>query len=111
MEYFNTKYNNFTVEKNTLNEFLKKSINQIYRLLPVREEQGDWEKPLETIIGDLIGLNTLVKHNQKMQFLTLIAKLESLFILQEEEHFALYRKTIFECLSIIGGIKEEWELD
>ena len=29
---------------------LKNLTNQIYKLLPIREEQLDWEKPLETII-------------------------------------------------------------
>ena len=29
---------------------IKRIINQIYRLLPLREEKQDWQKPLQTII-------------------------------------------------------------
>jgi hypothetical protein len=29
---------------------ISKIINQIYKLLPTREEGSDWQKPLETLI-------------------------------------------------------------
>ena len=39
---------------------LKKITNLIYKLLPSREENIDWEKPLETIIEELAGMNRLL---------------------------------------------------
>jgi hypothetical protein len=35
-------------------------INQTYKLLPNREEGTDWEKPLETIIEELAGIQRLM---------------------------------------------------
>ena len=35
-------------------------INQTYKLLPNREEGIDWEKPLETILEELAGMQRLM---------------------------------------------------
>ena len=39
------KYN-LTIPDDTIHVFLKKVINQTYKLLPMREEGRNWEKPL-----------------------------------------------------------------
>jgi len=36
----------FSIKKTTLEKNLKKIINQVYKLLPLREEGKDWRKPL-----------------------------------------------------------------
>ena len=38
------------VDVNAIDFNLKRVINQVYKLLPMREEGRDWEKPLETLI-------------------------------------------------------------
>ena len=51
-----TKYNmQFHTEDIVYN--LKRLTNQIYKLLPNREEGIDWQKPLETIVEELVGMN------------------------------------------------------
>ena len=82
---------------------IKKIINQIYKLLPGREEGLDWRSPLSTIIEELAGMSKLVQFN-KEDFFSLLCKLEGLYTLTEEEDFFLYRRTIFECLSIVEGL-------
>ena len=42
---------------------------------------------------------------QEDSFFVLICKLEGMFSLVEEEDFSLYRRTIFECLSLLGDLK------
>lgn len=87
----------------------KKIINQIYKLLPMREEGNDWIKPLETIMEELAGMNRLLVNQEQYDaatFLTLFCKLEGLFTLTEEKDFSLYRRTIFECLGLLNSIKE-----
>lgn len=84
---------------------IKKIINQIYKLLPVREEGLDWEKPLETIFEELKGMGSILERDD--EFFGLLCKLEGLFYLTEEQHFSLYRRTIFECLSILNSIKQK----
>lgn len=82
---------------------LKRITNQIYKLLPNREEGIDWETPLSTIMEELAGMNRLLFDQQDM-FISLLSKLEGLFTLQEENDFFLYRRTIFECLSLVNGL-------
>ena len=85
--------------KNTL----KKLTNQLYKLLPSREEGLDWEKPLTTLIEEMAGMERLIQEYQEDLFL-IYCKVEGLFILTKEEDFMLYRRTIFECLGLINNI-------
>jgi hypothetical protein len=96
------KYN-FEIDNSVIEKELMKITNQIYKLLPCREENKDWEKPLETIIEELSGINRLM-HKQQDTMLPLICKLEGLFLLTQDSDFLLYRRTIFECLSLINKL-------
>ncbi len=42
---------------------------------------------------------------QEESFFVLLCKLEGMFNLTEEKDFSLYRRTIFECLSLLGDLK------
>ena len=99
----NTKYN-LTVSKETVRKSIKRIINLTYKLLPTREEGGDWKKPLETIIEELVGMNDLFLDQQDKIFV-IICKLQGIFNLTEEDDFQLYRRTIFECLSLLNGLE------
>ena len=96
------KYN-LELSSATLVEELKKITNKIYKLLPMREEAEDWQKPLATIIEEITGLQSLLNEN-KLKLFTLICKLEGLFSLKEENNFFLFRRTIFDCLNLIGEL-------
>ena len=85
---------------------LKKIINQIYKLLPMREEKEDWETPLQNILIELKGFARLC---QSVSFISLISKLEGLYTLINEDDFLLYRTTIFNCLSILSSLIKEIE--
>ena len=85
---------------------LKRITNQVYKLLPSREEGSDWEKPLSTIIVELVGMNRLLIGQQDILF-PLLCKLEGLFVLTQEDDFFLFRRTIFECLSLINELSEQ----
>ena len=98
------KYN-ISFSQETISAELKKLTNQIYKLLPFREEQVDWETPLTTIIEELAGMDKLILDDRYNEILfTIMCKLEGLFLLKEENQFFLYRRTIFECLSLISSI-------
>jgi len=43
------KYNVKILDEDVSNR-LQNLINQVYKLLPIREEKENWEKPLETIL-------------------------------------------------------------
>ena len=99
-----TKYN-ISFSQETISAELKKLTNQIYKLLPFREAQVDWETPLTTILEELAGMDRLILDDKYHEILfPLMCKLEGLFLLKEENQFFLYRRTIFECLSLISSI-------
>lgn len=95
---------NLEIKKEDIIENLNRITNQIFKLLPLREECGDWKSPLETLIIEIRGLTALFD-NQKDLF-SLLCKMEGMRTLDNEEEFFLFRKTIFECLGIIGKVKE-----
>lgn len=94
------------MSSNSIKQDLKKITNQIYKLLPEREEGADWQTPLSTIVEEIAGMHRLLVDHQQLVF-PLLCKLEGLFTLTSEDDFFLYRRTIFECLSLIGVIMNQ----
>ena len=103
-----TKYA-IDINDNAIAANLKRITNQVYKLLPSREEGSDWEKPLSTIIVELVGMNRLLIGQQDILF-PLLCKLEGLFVLTQEDDFFLFRRTIFECLSLINELSEQCQI-
>lgn len=81
-------------------EIIQKTVrrltNQLWKLIPMRENDEDWYKQLQTVTLEIAGLNELFI---SPTFLQLLSKLEGLQI--KEVNFELYRKTIFECINIL----------
>ena len=98
------KYN-VEIDVAAINGNLKRLTNQIYKLLPNREENVDWETPLTTIIEEISGMARLLVDQHEIIF-SLLCKLEGLFPLIGENDFFLYRRTIFECLNLMVSLKE-----
>lgn len=77
--------------------------NQIWKLIPMKENNEDWEKQLDTVNLEIAGLGVMFA--SKPQFLTLRAKLEG--IKQKPEiSFEIYRKTVFECLTLLTDVRK-----
>ena len=74
--------------------------NQLWKLIPMRENNEDWDKQLETVIVDIAGKDEIFLHNSL--FLQLLSKLEGLRVIDVE--FSIYRKTIFECINLLNEI-------
>ena len=70
--------------------------NQLWKLIPMRENNEDWEKQLDTVILEFVGLNELFVGPIYLQILS---KLEGLRV--KDTNFELYRKTTFECISLL----------
>ena len=75
---------------------IKRLTNQLWKLIPMRENNEDWRKQLDTVLIEIAGLNELFINPL---FLQLISKLEGMRV--EELNFELYRKTVFECISLL----------
>ena len=94
-----------TISTEAIQKNLYRITNQIYKLLPNREEGLDWKKPLQTLIIELTGMNSLLP--DQTELFSLLCKLEALKTLDAEKDFMLFRKTIFECLGLMDVIKKQ----
>lgn len=94
-----TKYNfSFSIEE--IGRDVKRLTNQLWKLIPMREHEEDWEKQLDTVIVEIAGLNEIFISCP--QFLQLLSKLEGLRVV--EVNFDLYRKTVFESINLLQEI-------
>lgn len=95
---YNIEFSNEAVKNN-----IDRLTNQIFKLLPSREEGGDWETPLRNIILEITGMKALWADQTKL--FSLLCRLEALLSLTEEDDFLAFRKLIFECLRTMNEIK------
>lgn len=66
----------------------------------MRENNENWESQLDTVLIEIAGLNSLFSIGE--EFLILLSKLEGLKNIETD--FSIYRKTVFECISLLRGI-------
>ena len=92
-------------DKDAVIKNINRITDRIFKLLPSREEGGDWETPLKNLILEIIGMDQLWVDQTNL--FSLLCKLEALQTLTEENDFFTFRKLIFECLSLITQIKNE----
>lgn len=72
----------------------------------MREHEEDWPKQLDTVILEIAGMNEIFI---SPLFLQLLCKLEGLKV--RETEFELYRKTVFECISLLQELNKSWHQD
>ena len=92
---YSEKYN-ITFSREAIIKNIQRLTNQLWKCIPMRENDEDCEKQLDTVKIEIAGLSEMF---MKPQLLQLLSKLEGLRI--EETNFELYRKTIFECISLL----------
>jgi len=92
------------IAEDAIIENIDRIINQIFKLLPSREEGGDWETPLHNLILEVGGMNRLLS-DQTILF-SLLCKMEALTVLTGEDDYLAFRKLIFECLGLLKQLKE-----
>ena len=85
-----------------LDESRKRMTNQIWKLIPLWEENADWEKQLNSVIIEIAGLNEIFKG--QVNFLTLLSKLEGMRVIK---HFELYRRNVFESITMFNDLYHE----
>lgn len=90
-----TKYG-FNISKEEISTNVRRLTNQLWKLIPMREHEEDWSKQLDTVIIEIAGMNEIFI---APQFLQLLSKLEGLRT--QETNFELYRKTVFESISLL----------
>ena len=89
-------YQNINFKNTILIKDLQRLINQIWKLLPMRENKEDWQKQLDNVLIELRGLH--VMFGDQLDFLILLSKLEGL---HEVKNFMTYRMMIFSSISLL----------
>ena len=93
------------ISNEDFNKNIVRLTNQLWKLIPMKENNEDWLKQLDTVSIEIAGMNALVKSEQTSQFLQLLFKLEGLKI-KQDINFEVYRKTVFETINILQGLKK-----
>lgn len=76
-------------------------INQLWKLIPMREHKEDWAVHLQNVTEEIAGLVRL--YRDKAEGLVLLSKLEGLTTPVCED-FMVYRKTIFKCIGLLSEV-------
>ena len=90
-----TKYGTAQLDSISLN--VTRLTNQLWKLIPMRENEEDWKKQLETVTIEIVGMNEILVINGTL--LSLLSKLEGLRIM--DTSFEIYRKTVFEAIGLL----------
>ena len=80
----------------------KRLVNQLWKLIPMRENDEDWQKQLSSVLIELAGLNEIFI--EKLGYLILLSKLEGL---NENVEFTDYRRTVFETINLLDELSHE----
>jgi len=80
--------------------------NNIFKILPLMEKNKEWQVHLKGFLVELSGIKELI---QEPQFISLIAKLEGLFTLVDEEGEVqdkeLFRKIVLDSIPQLKSIQ------
>lgn len=95
-----------SIDKSAVDFNIKRIINQVYKLLPMREQGRDWHKPLETLIEEIQGMKKLIIGEDDLFFI-LLCKMEGLFSLEKQDDIAIYRRIIFQCLGLLNSLRRD----
>ena len=95
---------NVDLDTSAVSDNLHRIGNQIFKLLPMKEEEQDCDKPIETLVIELVGMGNLFSDQKKL--ISLASKLEGLKDISDV-YFFLYRRTIFECCNLVNQLREQ----
>lgn len=93
----NNKYSDINISSSDINSLIKYLTNQLWKLIPMRENNEPWRDQIRSLLIELKGFANIF--SEVSIFLSLISKLEGLLV--EDIDFFLYRKIIFECIDIV----------
>ena len=98
------KYN-IEFKTETLKRDIKRLINQMWKLIPMRENDEDWISQLNVVIEEISGLHEIF---DELDLLILLSKLEGLKSSVCED-FMIYRKTVFRCIDLLAKERDHIE--
>ncbi len=101
MESLVTTKLGINISKESFRSDVNRLTNQLWKLIPMKENGENWLEQLNTVLIEIRGLSEIFASND--QFLILLSKLEGLKV-SEDLEFIIYRKTVFESISLLRGM-------
>lgn len=98
------KYKN-NVPNNILHSDFLRLMNQLWKLIPMRENGENWERQLSMVTIEIAGLGELF--GNYLDFTVLLSKLEGLLIEKNNVDFLDYRKTVFDSINLLKRLENE----
>ena len=92
---------NASIANATFDGYKNKLKGRLYGVLCEREKDGEWEKFLDSLIIELEGLGA-----NSINWWPLMGKVKMLRYLSYE----WFRRTIFDCMNLVGGLEIPDEL-
>lgn len=89
-----SKYNKEIIQEDFEKE-INRLTNQLWKLIPMRENGEDWNRQLENVIVEIVGIQEIINY----ETLGLLEILEGLN--KQDVEFSIYRKLIFESISLL----------
>lgn len=94
MTYYNEVYDNTLIACD-----LQRLVNQIWKLLPMREHNEDWQKQLNLVLIEVRGLKKMF--GDQLDFVIILSKLEGL---DDTTDLMIYRSVIFSIISAMTDL-------
>ena len=98
------KYKN-NIPNNILHSDFLRLMNQLWKLIPMRENGENWERQLSMVTIEIAGLGELF--GNYLDFTILLSKLEGLLIEKNNVDFLDYRKTVFDSINLLKRLENE----
>lgn len=93
-------------DKAALSQDIKRLINQIWKLIPMRENGEDWQSQLLVIIEEISGLQLLLSVDD-LDLLIILSKLRGLICEESLADFMLFRKVVFKIISLLAEASDK----
>lgn len=98
--------NNCEFSKEVLQTDKRRIINQLWKLIPMRENNEDWNAHLNVVLEEIYGLSEVLRLD--LSFLILLSKLEGLDS-EACKDFMVFRKTVFRCIDLFAKVMNALE--
>jgi hypothetical protein len=92
-------YNGYEFSNDLVVKDMRRLINQTWKLLPMRENNEDWQKQLDSVLIELYGLHKIF--GDQLEFLELLTKLEGVVGATD---FMIYRASVFSAISLLTDL-------
>lgn len=100
-----TKYDGIMFESRDISNDIKRLINQIWKLIPMKENQENWERQIDLVIVELLGLQEIFQN--RIYLLRILSELEGLKKHTELE-FIEFRSIVFSIISLVSEENERF---